>query len=149
MESQPQNSEFRINPENFHPCICEIRLQSSFGPQHEKTCLLGFTNNKSADQPAHLPRLISAFVIHFFKSIISYLAASEISTFQLVSVAEETSLSLVLSETTKDRFCRDKAHLIRHAQLSSRARGLNFGRNLHLHFYFYCSYTPSIYLLGV
>ena len=21
MESQPQNSEFRINPENFHPCI--------------------------------------------------------------------------------------------------------------------------------
>ena len=23
MESQPQNSEFRINPENFHPCITE------------------------------------------------------------------------------------------------------------------------------
>ena len=22
MESQPQNSEFRINPENFHPCKC-------------------------------------------------------------------------------------------------------------------------------
>ena len=22
MESQPQNPEFRINPENFHPCIC-------------------------------------------------------------------------------------------------------------------------------
>ena len=21
MESQPQNTEFRINPENFHPCI--------------------------------------------------------------------------------------------------------------------------------
>ena len=21
MESQPQNSEFTINPENFHPCI--------------------------------------------------------------------------------------------------------------------------------
>ena len=21
MQSQPQNSEFRINPENFHPCI--------------------------------------------------------------------------------------------------------------------------------
>ena len=21
MESQPQNREFRINPENFHPCI--------------------------------------------------------------------------------------------------------------------------------
>ena len=22
MESQPPNPEFRINPENFHPCIC-------------------------------------------------------------------------------------------------------------------------------
>ena len=21
MESQPQNPEFRVNPENFHPCI--------------------------------------------------------------------------------------------------------------------------------
>ena len=24
MESQPQNPEFRINPENFHPCSCII-----------------------------------------------------------------------------------------------------------------------------
>ena len=24
MESQPQNPEFRINPENFHPCIIYI-----------------------------------------------------------------------------------------------------------------------------
>ena len=24
MESQPQNPEFRINPENFHPCGCFI-----------------------------------------------------------------------------------------------------------------------------
>ena len=24
-----------------------------FGPQHDKTCLLGFANNKGADQPAH------------------------------------------------------------------------------------------------
>ena len=23
MESQPQNPEFRINPENFHTCICD------------------------------------------------------------------------------------------------------------------------------
>ena len=22
MESQPQNPEFRNNPENFHPCLC-------------------------------------------------------------------------------------------------------------------------------
>ena len=24
MESQPQNPEFRINPENFHPCIYNL-----------------------------------------------------------------------------------------------------------------------------
>ena len=24
MESQPQNPEFRNNPENFHPCVCQI-----------------------------------------------------------------------------------------------------------------------------
>ena len=34
MESQPQNPEFRINPENFHPC-----LQTA--------------NNKGADQTVH------------------------------------------------------------------------------------------------
>ena len=26
MESQPQNPEFRINPENFHPCLCKYTL---------------------------------------------------------------------------------------------------------------------------
>ena len=25
MESQPQNPEFRNNPENFHPCVCNIK----------------------------------------------------------------------------------------------------------------------------
>ena len=25
MESQPQNPEFRNNPENFHPCLCQMR----------------------------------------------------------------------------------------------------------------------------
>ena len=30
MESQPQNPEFRINPENFHPCD---NLCKQFGPQ--------------------------------------------------------------------------------------------------------------------
>ena len=37
MESQPQNPEFRINPENFHPCIL-TKLSYSFavvtGPVH-------------------------------------------------------------------------------------------------------------------
>ena len=26
MESQPQNPEFRINPENFHPCNIHVKL---------------------------------------------------------------------------------------------------------------------------
>ena len=33
MESQPQNPEFRIHPENFHPCVCCIysnTLQTDF-----------------------------------------------------------------------------------------------------------------------
>ena len=28
MESQPQNAEFRINPENFHPFTVKIFIQS-------------------------------------------------------------------------------------------------------------------------
>ena len=24
MESQPQNPEYRINPESFHPCFCNV-----------------------------------------------------------------------------------------------------------------------------
>ena len=27
MESQPQIPEFRINPENFHPCVCTFYLK--------------------------------------------------------------------------------------------------------------------------
>ena len=49
------------------------------GPQHKKTCLRGFADNKGADQPAHRRRLISTFVIRFLESIISELATGEIS----------------------------------------------------------------------
>ena len=41
------------------------------GHRREKTCLLGFANNKGADQPAHPRSLISAFVIRLLESIIS------------------------------------------------------------------------------
>ena len=60
--------------------------------------------NKGADQPAHLRRLISAFVIRLLESIISKLASSKISIFKLVSVAEETGLSLALSTNPKAGF---------------------------------------------
>ena len=58
-------------------------------------------NNKGVDQPAHPRRLISAFVIRVLESIISNLATSKILIFKLVSIAEETGLSLALSELLK------------------------------------------------
>ena len=64
----------------------------------------GFANNKGADQPAHARSLISTFVICLLKSIISRLATGKISIFKLVSVAEETGLSIILSETPKTCF---------------------------------------------
>ena len=63
-----------------------------------------FAHNKGADQSAHLHILISAFVIRFVESIIFNLATSEISSFELVFVAERTGLSLALSETLKTDF---------------------------------------------
>ena len=54
---------------------------TSYGPQHEKTCLRGFANNTGSDQPAHPRSLISAFVIHFLEIIICKLATGEISIF--------------------------------------------------------------------
>ena len=74
------------------------------GPGREKTCLQGFATNKGADQPAHPLSLISAFVIRLLESVISKLATSEISIFQLVSVAEGTGLSLAFPETPKTGF---------------------------------------------
>ena len=55
--------------------------QFTYGPRCGKTRLWAFANNKGADQPAHPGSLISVFVIHFLKSIISKLASSEISVF--------------------------------------------------------------------
>ena len=68
----------------------------------------GFANNKGADYSC---RLISAFVIRFSESILSKLAAGEISILQLVSVAEETGLSLALSETQKTGFVPTRPRL--------------------------------------
>ena len=59
----------------------------------------GLVNNKGADQPAHPCRLFSTFVIRPLESIIYKLATGEITVFWLVPVAEETGLSLALSET--------------------------------------------------
>ena len=60
--------------------------------------------NKGTDQPAHSCSLISTFVIRLLESIVSRLAASEISIFLLISEAEGTGLSLALLETPKTGF---------------------------------------------
>ena len=72
----------------------------------------GFANNKGADQPGHPPSQISTFVFRLFESTISKVITSEISIFQLVSVAEETGLSLALSQTPEDMFFCNEAHLL-------------------------------------
>ena len=66
----------------------------------------GIANNKGADKPALVCRLIIAFVISFLEQLnfISKLATGEILIFSLVSLAEETGLSLALSETLKTDF---------------------------------------------
>ena len=53
-----------------------------------------------------LRSLISAFVIPFLETIISKLATGEISIFYLVSVAEETGLSLFFFENPEQVFSR-------------------------------------------
>ena len=55
-------------------------------------------------RPAYLRSLISAFVICFLERIISKLATCKVLYIWLVSVAEETGLSLSLSETQKTVF---------------------------------------------
>ena len=39
MESQPQNPEFRINPETFHPCKCSDRGDQA-GLKNGESCVL-------------------------------------------------------------------------------------------------------------
>ena len=89
------------NSNYFEIITCDLSI---YGPRREKTCLRGFGNNKDADQPAHLHSLISAFVIHLLESIISRLATSEISIFELVLVAVKAGLNLTLSGTQKTGF---------------------------------------------
>ena len=62
---------------------------------------------KGTDQPAHLRRLISPFVVPCLDSITTLLAISEISRPLLAS-----GLSLTLLQTSKDRFSNDVAHIL-------------------------------------
>ena len=64
-----------------------------------------------ADQPAHPRSLISAFVVRCLDSTVSPVSVTKISSLMLASVAEQASLSLTWSESPKDMFSHDEAHL--------------------------------------
>ena len=80
-------------------------------PGHETTCLILYANNTGADQPAHSRSLISAFVVRCLDSVMFPVSVTKISSLMLASVAEQASLSLTWSETTKDTFSHDEAHV--------------------------------------
>ena len=64
----------------FRHCYL-IFVGSHMGLNARKPVFGIFSNNKGADQPAHQRRLISAFAIRFWESIISKLAIAEITIF--------------------------------------------------------------------
>ena len=63
----------------FPKCACARNTDEINEPGHEKMCLMSYANNKGADQPAHPPSLISAFVVRCLDSIISLDSIAEIS----------------------------------------------------------------------
>ena len=69
-------------------------LSNTYEPDHEKTCLILYANNKAEDQPAHPRSLISAFVVRCLDSIVPILATSKISRLLLISVGEQAGLCL-------------------------------------------------------
>ena len=69
---------------------------------------MAHVNNKGTDQPAHLPILISAFVIRCLDSVMPIDFIFKVSRLCLVSVAEQVSLSLTGSNPQR-RFSRDVA----------------------------------------
>ena len=69
-----------------------------------------YVNNNGSDQTVHT--VWSAFFfVHCFDGIIPIVAKPKVSSLSLVSVAEQTGLSLTWSHTTEDRFSPDEAQI--------------------------------------
>ena len=74
------NAKKNLQNFEFSPELSLLAHTKYKGPNVRNPSLsLGLTNNQCADQPAHLRRLISAFVIRVLESILSELG--EISIF--------------------------------------------------------------------
>ena len=71
-----------------------------YEPGHAKMCLMPYANNKCADQPAHPPSLISAFVVRFLDSIISLVSRSEVV--EAITTSRNCSIS---SSSSSSRSC--------------------------------------------
>ena len=103
----------------------------SVSPDLSSNCLQRVSANDTRRQRVKTGDFLT-LVIHFLESIISRLATSEISFFELVPVAEENCLSLVLSETPKTGLARPIKHVCSDIRIKKRQK-LNTlcKRNMH------------------
>ena len=67
MESQPQNPEFRINPENFHPCLAPTMMYlvdpgPNFGLSLHLHASFVYESGKGTGETAQLVWLFWAFI---------------------------------------------------------------------------------------
>ena len=102
----PSASFGRISPKK-NPCLSKfwiitfifsgVRIFRNFTvieSRHEKTCLMPYTNNKGADQPAHPRSLISTFIVRCLDSIIPVVFVSFKTQLPVASAAKLAELSL-------------------------------------------------------
>ena len=85
---------------NFRIIDCLLKL----GLDARKPVFGGLRTTKAQTSLRICTVLIGIFIIRFLESIISKLAISKISIFQLFSVAEQAGLNLPSSETPKTGF---------------------------------------------
>ena len=107
----------KLNPVSLSQDVEWVRTTTDNGSNikfeqgYEKMWLMSYGNNKGADQPARMRRLISAFIVRCLDSIICLDSIAEISRLYLASVAAQARLCLAWLETPEDTFCRVVAHL--------------------------------------
>ena len=107
------STNFLTVPRNSKVRQIFVRLISLInGPGHAKMCFIPYTNNKSADQPAHPRSLISTFVVRCLDSMICILAISKVSRVYLASIAEQVGLNVTWLKIPEDTFLRDMAQIL-------------------------------------
>ena len=121
-------------------CVIHVEIKLIWATSWENL-FIPYANNKDADRPAHPHSLISTFIVRCLDSIISLVSISEISRLWLASVAEQVSLSLTWSQTSKDRFSCDVAHMMYEYYLSDLYS--NAGTTFCLRYFLCLHYTTT------